>query len=140
MTYTREFRIERRHIAALTWDAMFRSRRAAILVDGGGGGLFDSVPVWRPAAVGCSVPLLTVVITRVCRKSGISSVFRKNNLWLFIEKKMNDLVGTRPTMWCLIAVHARLFIWGGNTALLRTACLLISGNANLHVFYLDHFL
>ena len=39
---------------------------------------------------------LTVVITRVCRKSGISSVFRKNNLWLFIEKKMNDLVGTRP--------------------------------------------
>ena len=52
--------------------------------------------VWRPAEVGCSVPLLTVVITRVCRKSGISSVFRKNNLWLFIEKKMNDLVGTRP--------------------------------------------
>ena len=41
-------------------------------------------------------PLLTVVITRVCRKSGVSSVFRKNNLWLFIEKKMNDLVGTRP--------------------------------------------
>ncbi len=87
--------IERRHIAALTWDAMFRSRRAAILADGGGG-LFDSVAVWRPAEVGCSVPLLTVVITRVCRKSGISSVFRKNNLWLFIEKKMNDLVGTRP--------------------------------------------
>ena len=27
--------IERRHIAALTWDAMFRSRRAAILADGG---------------------------------------------------------------------------------------------------------
>ena len=87
--------IERRHMAALTWDAMFRSRRAAILADGGGG-VFDSVAVWRPAEVGCSVPLLTVVITRVCRKSGISSVFRKNNLWLFIEKKMNDLVGTRP--------------------------------------------
>ena len=45
---------------------------------------------------GFSVPLLTVVITRVCRKSEISSVFRKNNLCLFIEKKMNDLVGTRP--------------------------------------------
>ena len=84
-------------MAALTWDAMFKSRRAAILADGGGGGgLFDSVAVWRPAEVGCSVPLLTVVITRVCRKSGISSVFRKNNLWLFIEKKMNDLGGTRP--------------------------------------------
>ena len=81
-------------MAALTWDAMFKSRRAAILADGGR--LFDSVAVWRPAEVGCSVPLLTVVITTVCRKSGISSVFRKNNLWLFIEKKMNDLVGTRP--------------------------------------------
>ena len=77
--------IERRHIAALTWDAMFRSRRAAILADGGGG-VFDSVAVWRAAEVGCFVPLLTVVITRVCRKSGISSVFRKNNLWLFIER------------------------------------------------------
>ena len=63
---------------------------------GGGGGLFDSVAVWRPAEVGSSVPLLTVVITRVCRMSGISSVFRNNNVWLFIEKKMNDLVGTRP--------------------------------------------
>ena len=31
----------------------------------GGGGLFDSVAVWRPAEVGGSVPLLTVVITRV---------------------------------------------------------------------------
>ena len=30
--------IERRHMAALTWDAMFKSRRAAILADGGGGG------------------------------------------------------------------------------------------------------
>ena len=48
-------------MAALTWEAMFRSRRAAILADGGG--LFDSVAVWRPAEVGCSVPLLTVVIT-----------------------------------------------------------------------------
>ena len=28
MTYTREFRIETRHIAALIWDAMFRSRSA----------------------------------------------------------------------------------------------------------------
>ena len=70
--------IARRHMAALTWDAMFKSRRAAILADGG---LFDSVAVWRPAEVGCSVPLFTVVITRVCRKSGISSVFRNNNLW-----------------------------------------------------------
>ena len=75
-------------MAALTWDAMFKSRRAAIVADGGGGGLFDSVAVWRPAEVGCSVPLLTVVITRVCRKSGVSSVFRKNNLWLFIEKRL----------------------------------------------------
>ena len=30
--------IERRHMAALTWDAMFRSMREAILADGGGGG------------------------------------------------------------------------------------------------------
>ena len=81
-------------MAVLTWDEMFKSRRAAILADGGG--VFDSVAVWLPAEVGCHVPLLTVVITRVCRKSGISSVFRKNNLWLFIEKKINDLVGTRP--------------------------------------------
>ena len=51
-----------------------------------GGGVFDSVDVWHPAEVGCSVPLLTVVITGVCRKPGISSVFRNNNLWLFIEK------------------------------------------------------
>ena len=57
-------------MAALTWDAMFRSRRAAILADGGG--VFESVAVWRSAEVGCSVPLLTVVITRVCRKSRIS--------------------------------------------------------------------
>ena len=44
-----------------------------------GGGLFDSVTVWRSGAV-CrpsSVPLLTVVITKVCRKPGITSVFRK---------------------------------------------------------------
>ena len=27
--------LERRHIAALTWDSMFRSRRAAILAGGG---------------------------------------------------------------------------------------------------------
>ena len=46
---SREFRIERRHIAALTRDAMFRPRRAAILADGG---LFDSVAVWRPAEMG----------------------------------------------------------------------------------------
>ena len=46
-------------MAALTWGAMFKSRRAAILADGGG--LFDSVDVWRPAEVGCSVPLLIVV-------------------------------------------------------------------------------
>ena len=31
--------IERRHMPALTWDAMFKSRRAAILADGGGGGV-----------------------------------------------------------------------------------------------------
>ena len=72
-------------MAALTWDTMFKSRRAAIQAEGG---LFDSVAVWRPAELGCSVSLLTVVITRVCRKSGISSVFRKNNLWLFIEKRL----------------------------------------------------
>ena len=82
-------------MAALTWDAMFRSRRAAILADGGGG-LFDSVAVWRPAEVGCSVPLLTAVITIVCRKSGISSVFRKNNLWLFIGLfKLNKINNPR---------------------------------------------
>ena len=52
----------------------------------GGGGVFDSVAVWRPAEVACSVPLLTDVITRVCRRPGISSVFRNNNLWLFIKK------------------------------------------------------
>ena len=87
----REFRITRRHIAALTWDAMFRLRRAAILA-GGGGGVLILVTLWRPAEGGCSVPLLTVVITRVCRKPGISSVFRKNNLLLFIKKRL--------TIWC----------------------------------------
>ena len=51
------------------------------------GGLFDSVAVWRPAEVGCSVPLLTVVITRVCRKSGISSVFRKKQFVVVYRKK-----------------------------------------------------
>ncbi len=81
----REFRIERRHTAALTWDAMFTSRRAAILA-GGGGGFLYSVTLWRPAEVVCSVPLLTVVITRVCRKPWISSVFRKNN-FLVVYKK-----------------------------------------------------
>ena len=35
---TESLDIERRHMAALTWDAMFKSRRAAILADGGGGG------------------------------------------------------------------------------------------------------
>ena len=75
MCKQRDYIIERRDIAALTWDAMFRSRRGAILADGG---LFDSVTVWRPAEVGCSVALLTVVITRVCRKPWISSVSRKN--------------------------------------------------------------
>ena len=83
-------------MAALTWDAMFRSKRAAILADGGGGVLFDSVAVCRPAEVGCSVPLLTVVITRVCRKSGISSVFRREKIVVVYRKKMNDLMGTRP--------------------------------------------
>ena len=46
-------------------------------------------------------------------------------------------------MWCLIAVHARLFIWGGNVALhgLITHCTLINfRKCGLHVFYLDHFL
>ena len=47
------------------------------------------------------------------------------------------------TMWCLIAVHARLFIWGGgNVALhgLITHCTLINfRKCCLHVFYLDHF-
>ena len=81
----REFRIERRHIAALTWGAMFRSRSGAILA-GGGGGLFASKTVWRPAEVGCSVSLLTILITIVCRKPGISSVFRKKQIWLFIKK------------------------------------------------------
>ena len=45
------------------------------------------VTLWRPAEVGCSVPLLTVVITRVCRKPGISSVFRKNNFLVVYTKK-----------------------------------------------------
>ena len=41
------------------------------------------------------------------------------------------------TMWCLIAVHARLFIWGGNVALhgLITHCTLINfRKCALHVF------
>ena len=52
------------------------------------GGLFDSVAVWCPAEVGCSVPILTVVITRVCRK--------KEQFVVVYRKTMNDLVGTRP--------------------------------------------
>ena len=66
---------------------MFRSRRGAILA---GGGLFDSVTVWRPAEVGCSVALFTVVITRGCRKPGISSNFRKKQSWLFIQAVKKD--------------------------------------------------
>ena len=49
-------------------------------------GVFDSVTVWRPAEVGCSVAILTIVITRVCSKPGISSVSRKKLFWLFIKK------------------------------------------------------
>ena len=59
---------------------MFRPRRAAILADGG---LFDSVAVWRPAEVGCSVALLTVVLTRVCRDF---FCFPKEKFWLIIKK------------------------------------------------------
>ena len=59
---------------------MFRSRRAAIL-SGGGGGLFHSVTVWRPAEVGCSVALLTVVITRVCRKQGFLPFPERKNIF-----------------------------------------------------------
>ena len=54
--------------------------------DPSGWGVLILVTLWRPAKVGCSVPLLTVVITIACRKPGISSVFRKNNLLLFIKK------------------------------------------------------
>ena len=43
MIWPESLDIGRRHMAALTWDAMFRSSRAAILADGGGV-LFDSVP------------------------------------------------------------------------------------------------
>ena len=65
-------------MAALTWDAMFKSRRAAILADGGGG-LFDSVAVWRPTEVGCSVPLLTVVI-KECTESQGSLLFSERTI------------------------------------------------------------
>ena len=61
---------------------MFRSRRAAILAVGGGG-VFDSVTVWRPAEVGCSVALLTVVITRVCRKPGIFFSVSRKKIYIF---------------------------------------------------------
>ena len=47
------------------------------------------------------------------------------------------------TMECLLAVHARLFIWGGNVALhgLITHCTLINfRKCSLHVFYLYHFI
>ena len=86
--------IERRHIAALTWDAMFRSRRAAILADGGGG-VFDSVAVWRPAEVGCSVPLLTVSNNKSVQKVRDLFCFQKEQFVVVYRKKMNDLVGTR---------------------------------------------
>ena len=72
--------IERLHIAALTWDAMFtRSRRGAILAGGGGGGggVKDAVAIWRPTEVGRSVPRLVVAITRVWRKRSITSDFPK---------------------------------------------------------------
>ena len=52
-------------------------------------GLFDSVTVWRPAKVGCSVALLTVVITSVQKARGFFR-FPKVEIyfkfWLFIKK------------------------------------------------------
>ena len=44
--------------------------------------------LWRPAEVGCSVALFTVVITRVYRKPGMSSVSRKKKFWLLIKKDL----------------------------------------------------
>ena len=31
----------------------------------------------------------------------------------------STIVGLMPTMWCLLAVHARLFIWGGKCSPIR---------------------
>ena len=45
--------------------------------------VFDPVTVWRPAEVGCSVALLTVVITRVYRKPGNSSVSERKHIIIF---------------------------------------------------------
>ena len=59
------------------------------------------------------------------------------------DKKRKKHVLFSTIMWCLIAVHARLFICGGNVALhgLITQCTLINfRKCSLHVFYLDHFL
>ena len=58
-----------------------RSRRAAILADGG---LFDSVAVWRPAEVGFSAQVRDLFR------------FQKEQFLVVYRKKMNDLVGTRP--------------------------------------------
>ena len=96
---TREFRIERCNIAALTWDAMFRSRRAAILAGGGGYYTSDTIIVCRPggpAEVGCSVPVFDCSNNNSVQKVRDYFRFQKEHtLLLFIKIKMNDLVGTR---------------------------------------------
>ena len=57
--------------------AMLSSRTGEILAEGG---ILDEVTVWRPAEVGCSAPLLTVVITKSGQKA--TGFFR------FPEKKI----------------------------------------------------
>ena len=90
----REFRIERRHIAALTWEAMFRSRRAAILAGGGGGSYTSDTMASSRSGLFCAA--FDCSNNNSVQKARDFFRFQKeHNLLLFI-KKINDLVGTRP--------------------------------------------
>ena len=60
-----------------------------------GGGVFDSVAVWRPAEVGCSVPLLSTNNKSVQKVRDLFR-FQKEQFVVVYRKKMNDLLGTRP--------------------------------------------
>ena len=82
-------------MAALTWDAMFRSRRAAIIADGWGGGI---------SLGGCMASSRSGLFCAAFDCSNNKSVqkvrdlfrFQKEQFVVVYRKKMNDLMGTRP--------------------------------------------
>ena len=83
-------------MAALTWDAMFKSRRAAILADGGGviglgGCMASSRSGLFCADFDCSNNKSVQKVRDLFR-------FQKEQFVVVYRKKINDLVGTRPIL------------------------------------------